>query len=172
MSVTIQTLLADARVLALRTAAVAALGARFPDIKVQGHPGKLDMSDVLAKGTFPAPSIQIAVSRVTPDPRLSLADDFDVDFAAYVVAEDKIVGNLRVERDELAFAICEGLCVALSDDTLTRWGLENIAPPEDVKASPLFTLKSFTEGAVYWAVTWRQTLYRVAPPTFGTELEI
>lgn len=163
-------LIANARVIALRDAIVTKLKTRFVDLEVKAHLGKLDMSDVLAKGIFNPPSIAVAATRVKPEGRLSGADDFAAEITAYVVTEDLMIGGLRVERDEMALAICEGLLISLSDDDFTRWGVENIGPVDDAEAKPLFTIKSVTQGVVYYAVTWKQTLYAVAPANFGTEL--
>lgn len=171
MSLSRAQLLTAARVKAMRDAAVAGVATLFADIEVKSHPGKLDMSDVLKKGVFTAPSIHIAASRIMPDGRLSASDDFTLEMTAYVVAEDVMVSGARVERDEMALAICEALLTALSDDDFARWGLQDIGCAEEPKAAPLFTIKSFTEGAVYWAVTWKQTLYSVSTPIFGRRYE-
>jgi hypothetical protein len=161
-------LLANARVKALRDAIVTRLKTRFVDLEVKAHLGKLDISDVLEKSSFNPPSIAVAATRTRPGVRLSGADDFVVDFTAYVVTDDLLVGGRRVERDEMALAICEALLIALSDDDFTRWGVENVSPPDDAEAKPLFTIKSMTQGVVYYAVTWKQTLYAVAPANFFT----
>lgn len=161
-------LLSNARVKALRDAIVTRLKTRFVDLEVKAHLGKLDISDVLEKSSFNPPSIAVSATCAKPDGRLSGADDFCVDFAAYVVTEDLLVSGRRVERDEMALAICEALLIALSDDDFTRWGVENVSPPDDVEAKPLFTIKSMTQGVVYYAATWKQTLYAVAPANFFT----
>jgi len=161
-------LLANARVKGLRDAIVSRLKSRFVDLEVKSHLGKLDISDVLEKATFNAPSIAVAATRTKPEGRLSGADDFVVDLTAYVVAEDLLVGGRRVERDEMALAVCEGLLLSLTDDDFTRWNVENVGPPEDVEAKPLFTIKSVAQGVIYYAVTWKQTLFHVAPANFFT----
>lgn len=172
MSLSRAQILQAARIFALREAIVAGVKPLFADIEVKPHPGKLDISDVVAKDVFAPPSIAIATTRVKPEGRLSGADDFTVSVTAYVVCEDMMVAGARVERDEMAIAICEALLVALTNDDATRWGLEGVGPAEDAEAAPLFTAKSFTQGVVYYAVTWKQTLYAVAPANVGTELAL
>ncbi|MCC3246141.1 hypothetical protein LG047_12555 [Methylocystis sp. WRRC1] len=161
-------LIDQARVHALRDAIVAALAARFADIEVKAHYGKLDISDVMKKGVFNAPGVYVAATRILPDGRLSGADDFEAQMTAYVVAEDLMVAGRRVERDEMALAICEGLLKALTDDDFARWGVENIGEAREASAAPLFTARDFAQGCVYYAVTWKQTLYAVADASFFT----
>jgi len=165
-------LIANARVFALREAIVDELAPLFADIKVLAHPGKIDIADAVAKGTFPAPCIAVAATRVKPEGRVSGAEDFVVSLAAYVVADAVLVDNRRVEGDEMALAISQAVLGALADDAIAHWGLDDIGLPEDAESGPLFTVKNITQGTVYYAVTWKQTLYRVTPPIFGTELEI
>jgi hypothetical protein len=170
--VTCAEMLARARVFALRTAVVAAFAEHFPDLEVKAHIGKLDMSDVLEKSIFAPPTIAIAATRIIDEDRLSGSDDILVQMTAYVVTEDKMFvdGSQRrlVTRDELALAICEEALVALSDLDWTDWGLENIGDPDGVESFPLFTLKSFERGTVYYAVTWKQRLYALGEPDFFT----
>lgn len=157
-----------ARALALRGAVVSSLAALFPQIAVKAHIGKIDMSDVLAKDVFVAPSIVVAVTRGLRDDRLSGADDMAVELVAYVIAENKMVDGRLVTADEFALAHFEQLIIALSDDAFASWGLENIGLPEDVKGGPLFTVKSVTQGTVFYGVSWRQELLALAPPDFDT----
>jgi len=161
-------LVANAHVKAARDAIVAKLRTLFVDIEVRTHLGKLDISDVLEKSIFNPPTIAVAATRMKPDGRLSGADDFVIDFTAYVVAERVLVEGRRVEGDEMALGICGALLVALADEDFARWGLEDIGPPDDAEAKPLFTIKSIAKGVVYYAVTWKQTLYAVAPANFFT----
>jgi hypothetical protein len=49
--------------------------------------------------------------------------------------------------------------------------MEDVGPPEDAEAKPLFTIKAVAQGVVYYAVTWKQTLFHVAPANFGPELD-
>lgn len=160
-------LLANARVFALRNAVVEQLATIFTDVPVVSHPGKLDIADVLAKATFTTPSIAIAATSVKPDGRLSGADDFVVSLAAYVIAAPDLVDGARVEGEEMALAICQAILSALSDDDFASWELSSIGLPAEPEGKPLFTVKNVEQGAVYYVVTWKQTLYAVPAPVFG-----
>ncbi len=160
-------LIERARVFGLREAIVAALKTIFTDIEVRPHPGRIDMADVLAKDVFVAPSIAVAILKTTPDGRLSGADDFKLEIVAYVIAKDAMVGGLAVKREEMALAICEALLVALSDDDFTHW-VDNVGIAEEAVATPVFTMQSFENGTVFYAVTWKQTVYAVPPANFFT----
>jgi len=162
-------ILSTGRLFALRAAIVAAFAALMPEVDVRTHPGRLDMGDVLEKGVFVAPCVAVAVSRAKDAARLSRGDDLVAEITAYVVAEDLMVGGLRVERDEFALALCETILRALADDDFAHFA-RDAGPPEEAEATPVFTMKSFEHGAVYYAVTWRCTLYAVADPAFETVL--
>lgn len=170
--VTAGQMLANARVFALRNAVVAAFAAHFVGLEVKAHIGKLDMSDVLERNIFAPPTIAIAATRLIDEDRLSGSDDLTVQLTAYVVTEDHMVGQgadrRLVTRDEMALAICEAALVALSDPDWTRWGLQNIGDVDAAEAHPLFTLKTFEKGTVYYAVTWKQRLYALGEADFFT----
>ena len=173
-------LLSASRIIAVRDAVVMTLAARFPEVQVKAHPGKLDMADVLAAGTFTAPSIHVALARLKNEERSSGAQDLPVHFRAYVVAEQKMVAGSAVPADEIGYALMLGLLDALELPDVSRWGVENISCPEGAEGEPLFTLKIFEKGTVYYVVTWRQTLLYegvelanlggpwTAPGTWGT----
>ncbi|MBY6243744.1 hypothetical protein [Methylosinus sp. Sm6] len=170
--VTTAQMLQAGRVFAMRDAIVAAFAAHFPDLAVKAHVGKLDMGDVLEKDVFSPPCILIAATRLIDEDRLSGSDDLLVHLTAYVVTEDKMIGQgdarRLVKRDELALAICEAALVALSDIDWTGWGLENVSDVDGAESHPLFTMKSFERGTVYYAVTWRQRLYALGDADFFT----
>ncbi len=156
-------LLACSRVAYTRDQVVAALAARFPEVQVKAHPGKLDMADVLKEGTFTAPSIHIAVARLKNEERTSGAQDLTLHFRAYVVAENRQIGGaagLTYKADEIGYALMVGVLDALEREEVARWGCRDVSFPEDAQGEPLFTMKTFERGAVYYVVTWRQTLLR------------
>jgi hypothetical protein len=155
-------------VFALRAGVVATLTRLFPDVQVTAHPGKLDISDVVAGEVFTAPAIAVAAVRLPADASTSAGQRATtVDLAAYVVAEDRALGEPQrlIHRDEMALAICDALTALLQEPaaSVSRWGLAHLSPPDAVEAKPVFTAKSFAQGKVFWAVTWRQTIYRDAP---------
>lgn len=168
--VTTEQMLEQSRVFALRAAIVAALAAHFLDVEVRSHPGKLDMSDVLAKDLFAAPSILIAATRLDNDDRLSGSDDLRVHLSAYVVAEDLSIGEPRrlVTRDEIGLALCEAVILSLSDPDFSAWGVMGVGSVENVQWQPLFTARSWEMGTVYYAVTWTQILYALGEADFFT----
>ncbi len=171
-SLTLANLLACSRVIYTRDAVVAALAARFPEVQVKAHPGKLDMADVLAQGTFTAPSIHVACARLMNDERPSGAQDLTLYFRAYVVAENRQIGGTSgpvIKGDEIGYALMVGLLDALQLEDVARWGCRDIGFPVEPQGEPLFTLKTFEKGAVYYVVTWRQTLFRegVVLPNLG-----
>ena len=165
-------LVENGRLHALREAIVAQLAPHFADVAIVSHPGKIDIADAVARKTFVTPCVAIAVTRAKPEGRLSRADDVTASVAAYVICDTLMIDGRMVYGDELALAVCEALLVALSDDGLTRWELQNIGPAEDAEGAPLFTVKNLTEGTVYYAGTWKQTLYSVASPSFDAEFAL
>jgi hypothetical protein len=152
-------LLQASRLIALRDAVVTTLDSAFPDVQVKSHPGKLDMADVLKEGTFTAPSIHVALARLKNEERCSGSQDLPVHFRAYVVAESRPVDGAVYQGDEIGYALLLGLLDALELPDIARWGLPDIGLPEGAEGEPLFTLKTFERGTVYYVVTWRQTLY-------------
>lgn len=160
-------LVASSKAFALREAIIAALKEYFSDIEVRAHIGKLDIGDVIEKAVFNPPTIAVAATRMTSDSRLSGADDLIVQLTAYVVTEDLMVSGRRVNRDELAIAICEAILVLLSDPEVPHW-VDGVGPPDDIVSQPLFTMANFQKGVVYYAVTWRQTLYAISDANFFT----
>lgn len=160
-------LIGNSRTFALREAIISALKSRFTDIEVRAHIGKLDLGDVIEKAIFNPPTIAIAATRMTSDRRLSGADDLTVQLTAYVVAEDLMVSGHRVNRDELAIAMCEAIVVSLSDPEFAHW-IDGVGDPDDVVAQPLFTMANFQKGVVYYAVTWKQKLYALGDANFFT----
>ncbi len=161
-------ILAASRLFALRGAIVAAFKALLPEIEIKGHPGKIDLSDVIEQDVFVTPSIVVALTRMKPDPRMSDAPDIVAQMTAYVVVEPMLIDGKRVEPDEIGPALCDALAVFLARGTPdTQWGLPEIGLPEDVEAQPVFTAKSFAKGVCFYAVTWKQTLYAFGDPLFG-----
>lgn len=171
-TLTLAELLACSRVNYTRDQVVETLAARFPEVAVKAHPGKLDMADVLKEGTFTAPSIHIAVARLKNEERAAGSQDLTLHFRAYVVAENRQIGGaqgLTYKADEIGYALMVGLLDALELQDVARWGCRDVSFPEDVQGEPLFTLKTFDRGTVYYVVTWRQTLLRegVVLPNVG-----
>lgn len=171
-TLTLANLLACSRVITTRDQVVKTFAARFPEVQVKAHPGKLDMADVLKEGTFTAPSIHVACARLINDERTSGAQDLTLHFRAYVVAENRQIGGATgpvIKADEIGYALMVGVLDALELEEVARWGCRDVGYPEDAQGEPLFTLKTFDKGTVYYVVTWKQTLLRegVVLPNMG-----
>lgn len=170
----LQDLLASSRLFECREAIRSTLAGLFPDIEVATHPGKIDIADIVATDSFTAPSIHVAIAEVRPpDYRNSGFREIRLKVAAYVVVEDRAIGNppKLCTRDELGLAICDGVIAVAENPHLSRWGLNDIAYPEDVEMRPLLTVKSFTKGTAYYAVTFRQLLTGCGDPFWSPEPE-
>jgi hypothetical protein len=155
-------LIAASRTFALREAIVATLKPLFPECDVRGHMGKLDMADVIAGDSFRAPALSVAITRLRgAEHRMSGLRDVPIECTVYAVTEDQPLGSPPkvYTRDEIGFALCDGVLSVVENPQLARWGLQEIGFPEDASAQPLFTAKTFERGTAYYGVTWRQTLY-------------
>ncbi len=155
-AVTLTQMIAESRIIEIQNAVIATLKPRYPDLAIKGHPGKIDISDIVAGNVFNAPAIAVAVTRVHPDERLSEAFDLPISFTAYVIVENRAVAGKSVLAEELGWAICLRLMRDLHDVAIARWGLQDIDFPAEIDARPLFTAKSFDKGTLYYSVTWRQ----------------
>mgnify|MGYP001809573194 FL=1 len=165
---TLASLIADSPTLRLRSAVAETLRARLPFLAVETMAGKLDVADVVAKKLVRAPGLMIAATRVGPrEPAVGGRDEAIVELSVYVVAEDtvEVVGGIkrRLDRDQVGYAILDGLISLLLDDGFARWGLDDIGAPEDVEAQPFLALRAMLEGVAFYVVTWRQALILSRP---------
>ena len=160
-AVTLTQMISESRIVEIQSAVVSALKGRYPDLSVKGHPGKIDISDIVAGNIFNPPAIAVAVTRVHPDERLSEAFDLPISLTAYVIVENRALAGKSVLAEELGWAICLRLMRDLHDVAIARWSLSDIDLPTDIDARPLFTAKSFDKGTLYYSVTWRQVPYGV-----------
>ena len=152
----------------LRQAVIARLKTLIAGVEVRAHPGKIDLSDVVAEDTFVAPSILVALTRFTPDMRLSGSVDDCAHLAAYVIVEDTVLDGRRYERDEIGPALCDAIAHYLArPGPEAMWGLEGVGLPEDIAGQPVFTAKTFARGMAFYAVTWRQDIFARGEPMFG-----
>lgn len=163
---TLLEIIAASRLHELREAAKDGLKTIVSGVEVRSHPGRLDLSDVVAEDTFVAPSILVALTKFTPDPRLSGAEDDCAHLAAYVIVEDMVLDGRRYERDEIGPALCDYIAHYLVK-AAPMWGLEGVGVPDDVVGQPVFTAKTFARGMAFYAVAWRQDIYARGEPQFG-----
>jgi hypothetical protein len=160
-------LLADSRVMDVQKAIVAALKTLFVGVDVRRHPGRMDIADFVAKDLYKPPAIAVAARRVHTARQFEGTFAVPVDWAAYVVAEDAVVGERRVERDEVAHAIGLRLLRIIHHGTAGRWGVAGITDPAadpEPEFKPEFTVDSFAKGLGLYAVTWRQGLIVAGDP--------
>lgn len=156
-------LVAASRLEETQIAIVNALATLMPGVKVIRHPGKLDIADVVAKSVVAAPGVAVGWTRIRTSRDVPGTFGTIVEWAAYVVAEDRgdTSTRTRMARDTVAHAIGAFLLEILHDPDASSWGLTKLSPALSDPAPefrPIFTAKSFEGGTVYHAVTWSQAL--------------
>lgn len=165
---TLNALLAADRVDEVKAAIVTRLRALLPDVAVLSHPGKLDISDVVAEDIVKTPGIAIGWSRIRVIEDIASGYGLMIDWTAYVVVEDRAdtAAKRRFERESVGHAIGGFVIRVLADEDEAAWGLTNIGLPSAPEFKPLFTSKSFAKGIAYYAVTWSQQLIETGEPPF------
>lgn len=164
-----QMLIADP-VAALQASIVDTIRTLVTGVTVIRHPGKVDLSELIGKTVVPAPGIGIGWSRVRSAGMLDGSFGLSVEWVAYIVAEARVVGLKRVEKEEVGIAIGTRLIAILNDDEAPFWGrtagLLPVAdtPPPEMK--PLFTVREAAQGTVYYTVTWTQVIPDVGQSMF------
>ncbi len=154
-------LLAQDRLGEMQFAIVATLDRLIEGVRVAAHPGKVDVSELIAKTIVPAPGIGIGWSRIR---RAAISDgayNLGVEWTAYIVAEAAAIGMRRVEKERIGLAIGSRILAILADNREPFWGLRGVLPPEETPApefKPIFTVKDASQGVAYYAVTWTQTI--------------
>lgn len=168
------TLLAGTRIQATRDAIVASLGRLLPGVTVTGHPGKLDINDVVAKAIVRAPGIAVGYTRVRQLGELAGSFTVGIDFAAYIVVEDWVDTTSSppraMGREVVAHAIGLQLLRILRDPDAGSWGLGGIEPPAmdpPPAFAPVFTMKVADQATALYAVTWSQGLVHEGQPFFN-----
>lgn len=165
---TLNALLEANRVDEVKAAIVARLRTLLPDVAILSHPGKLDISDVVAEDIVKTPGIAIGWSRIRTIEDIASGYGLMIDWTAYVVVEDRanLSTKQRVSRESVGHAIGGFLIRILGDEDEAAWGLSNIGLPSAPEFKPLFTSKSFAKGIAYYAVTWSQALIETGAPPF------
>lgn len=165
-------LLLDDRLLPLQSVIVARLLALLPGVAVVRHPGKVDISELIAKSVVAAPGVGIGWSRIREIAIVDGSFSLSVEWTAYIVAEAKVIDGRRVEKEALALAIGARLLQILGDDETAMWGLTGILPPEttpQAELKPLFTVRDASQGVAYYTVTWTQIVVDLGETAFPTE---
>lgn len=165
-------LVAASRLEAAKAAIVAGLDALMPDVKVVGHPGKLDVNDVVAKAVVAAPGVAVGWTRIRAPRDVAGTYSQAVEWAAYVVTEDHAdqATKRRIPRETVAHAIGDFLLRILSDPDASSWGLARVTPALADPApelKPVVTMKAHEGGVTIYAVTWTQVLVDLGEPIFA-----
>ena len=158
---TLAELLAADPLAAVQSAIVARLKALLPGVAIVSHPGKIDISEVVAKSVVASPGIAVGWSRIRAPRLVDGSFAATVEWSAYVVVEDMAIGGRRKGREEVGLAIGRRLVEIVEDADEQTWGLGLLLPPAadpPPELKPLFTVKDATQGAAYYAVTWTQTI--------------
>ncbi|EAU40160.1 hypothetical protein FP2506_11407 [Fulvimarina pelagi HTCC2506] len=150
---------------------VATLASLLPGVKIVPHYGKLDINDVVAKEIVSAPGVMIGWTGLSDDREIDGRARQTIQWSAYIVAEDHAdtATRRRVSRDTVAHAIGSRILDILRDPTTASWGLTEIdrpLPEPAPKFVPMFTAKSWAEGAALYAVSWYQALWNVGEGYF------
>lgn len=155
----------------VQAAIVKTLGTMLSGVRVVAHPGRVDLSELLAKAVVTAPGVGIGWSRVRRAMHLDGSFGAQVEWVAYIVAEPALVGSRRVEKEAVGLAIGGKILRVLSDEVACFWGQTGIMPPEQQPApelKPLFTVRDSAQGTVYYTVAWTQIVADVGETLFPT----
>lgn len=148
------------------------LNTLLPGVTVVAHPGKIDLSEVVAKAVVAAPGIALGWSRIRVGRTIDGSYALGVEWTAYVVVEDAVLGDRRVDRERLGLAIGARLVAILEDADEQTWGIGGILPPESdprPELKPMFTVRDEARGTAYYAVTWTQSLVDLGRSLFAGE---
>ena len=170
---TLADLLAADPLAAVQSAIVARLKLLLPGVSIVSHPGKIDISEVVAKSVVAAPGIAIGWSRIRAPRVIDGSTSVTVEWSAYVVVEDMAIAGKRKSREEVGLAIGRRLVEIVEDADEQTWGLGNLLPPAadpPPELKPLFTVRDMTAGAAYYAVTWVQTMVDQGRSLFAGEM--
>ncbi|MFC6444566.1 hypothetical protein [Shinella zoogloeoides] len=150
----------------LQAAIVSSLKLLNPGVTVVPHPGKVDVSELISRTVVNAPGIGLGWSKVKTGQHAEGMFYLVVEWVAYIVAEAKVVGARRVEKEAVGLAIGGRLLEILADLETSLWGRSGVLPPETTppaELKPLFTIRDAAQGVAYYTVTWTQIV-----PALGT----
>lgn len=172
--VSLDQLLAADPIASLQTAIVDTIKTLLTGVTIIKHPGKVDLSELIEKTVVPAPGISIGWSRARAAGLSDGSYGLAVDWVAYIVAEARVVGMKRVEKEEVGIAIGARLIVILNDREASFWGrASGLLPVSETPApelKPIFTVKDKSQGTAYYTVTWTQIIPDVGRTYFPQHL--
>lgn len=143
----------------LQAAIVSSLKLLNPGIAVVPHPGKVDVSELISKTVVNAPGVGVGWSKVKTGQHADGLYYLATEWVAYIVAEAKVVGGKRVEKEAVGLAIGGRLLEILADLETSMWDRPGVLPPETTppaELKPLFTIRDAAQGVAYYTVTWTQ----------------
>lgn len=164
-------MLAADPIAAIQRAIVSTLSSLMPGVAVTAHPGKVDLSELLAKSVVQAPGIGIGWSRIKRAGMIDGSFGAAVEWTAYIVAEARMVANRRVEKEAVGIAIGQQLLRILGDDS-SFWDRTGVLPPArepSPELKPFFTIKDAAQGTAYYVVTWTQVAADIGTTAFPTQ---
>ena len=171
---TLEQMIAATQLDTTKAAIVTSLGALLTGVTVVGHPGKLDVNDVVAKAIVAAPGVAIGYQRVRELGDVGGTFSAAVDWTAYLIVEDWVDRSGAVPRttprEVVGLAIGLQILRILRDPTTASWNLLGIDVPAMDPApelKPVFTMKTDQNMTAIYAVTWTQALVQQGQPFFG-----
>ncbi|MEZ5782073.1 MAG: hypothetical protein R3D70_10655 [Rhizobiaceae bacterium] len=154
-----------------QAAIVATLRALLPGVTVELHPGKVDLSELVAKQVVAAPGIGLGWSQAKYAGMADGSFCVTVSWTAYIVAEAMVNADRRVEKEAVGLAIGGQLLKILADDEASFWNRTGVLPigannaPEP-ELKPFFTVRDAAQGTAYYVVTWSQIIADIGETTF------
>lgn len=152
-----------------QAAIVDTLDGLLKGVSVVGHPGKVDIAELVGKTVVKAPGVGIGWSRIRPAMLADGSYSASVEWTAYIVVEATVVDNKRVEKERIGFAIGGQLLKILADPMVATWGRQGLLPPEATPApelKPLFTVRDQSQGTAYYTVSWTQQVVDIGAGIF------
>lgn len=132
-----------------------------PGLKIVKHPGKVDLSELVAETVVQAPGVGIGFSRMRESREADGVFCVTVDWIAYIVVQPAVIGGKRREKEQQGLAIGARLLAILADEEASLWACHGILPVESTpgpELKPLYTVRDQSEGMAYYTVTWSQTI--------------
>ena len=153
----------------VHAAIVSTLQILNPGLKIVRHPGKVDISELVAKTVVAAPGVGVGFVKMREGRRSDGIFFVSVDWVAYIVVQSAVVAGKRREKEDQGLAIGARLLAILADEEASLWGRSAILPVETVPApelKPLFTVRDQNEGMAYYTVTWTQVIAELGASVF------
>lgn len=174
---TLAQMIAASRLEATKAAIVAEMKRLLGGVTVVAHPGKLDINDVVARAVVQAPGVAIGWTRVRADRQAGGHYTAPVEWAAYIVVEDRadLATKMATSRETIGHAIGSTILDILADPDVASWGRPGLGlpfgdpPPAFV---PLVTMKSMEGGAAVYGVTWTQAAWDEGSPFMDDETPV